>query len=585
MSNSIGKVLESTPGNIIISIDDYANFEVNKNNIQVGRYLQIQEGNLNYVVVQIQNVKTLMTSNNELSFIVSTRPIGMLDENNNFVRGGVLLPVPTEPVFILQDTVMQKIYTDNTNMDYEIGALLHNPEITYKLNGNKLFSKHIAVVGATGSGKSCAVARILQNALGIEGAGENKFAHDSNNTHIVIFDIHSEYAAAFTLDEKEQFNLSVLDVDSLILPYWLMNADELESLFIESHEQNSHNQISQFKNAVIWNKEKHNPNVNVTYDTPVYFSIKEVLNYIINMNNEVLAKTTDDYNKPKLQDGTTITREEYFDKIYDFAEPSQSRENKATGGPFRGEFDRFILRLETRLSDKRLTFLLDPKDKSGNSFKTEHFETIIKQLLGYANKSNVAIIDLSGIPFEVLSITVSLVSRIIFDFCFHYSKLKHTSDLKNDIPVMLVCEEAHNYVPQSGGADYNASKKSIERIAKEGRKYGISAMIVSQRPSEVSETIFAQCNNFIALRLNNDNDQNYIKRLLPENDASVADILPNLGAGEALVVGDASLLPSLVKLKMPSPEPKSESIDVYNQWRKPWIDPVFEDVIKRWRKE
>lgn len=195
------------------------------------------------------------------------------------------------------------------------------------------------------------------------------------------------------------------------------------------------------------------------------------------------------------------------------------------------------------------------------------------------------IIDLSGIPFEVLSITVSLVSRIIFDFCFHYSKLKHTSDLKNDIPVMLVCEEAHNYVPQSGGADYNASKKSIERIAKEGRKYGISAMIVSQRPSEVSETIFAQCNNFIALRLNNDNDQNYIKRLLPENDASVADILPNLGAGEALVVGDASLLPSLVKLKMPSPEPKSESIDVYSQWRKPWIDPVFEDVIKRWRKE
>jgi DNA helicase HerA-like ATPase len=132
----------------------------------------------------------------------------------------------------------------------------------------------------------------------------------------------------------------------------------------------------------------------------------------------------------------------------------------------------------------------------------------MKQFVGYLNRSNVTIVDLSGIPFEVLSVTVSLIARLIFDFCFHYSKLRHEATLLNDIPVMLVCEEAHNYVPQNDSAEYRSSRKSIERIAKEGRKYGLSLMVVSQRPSEVSETIFAQCNNFIALRLTNSNDQN-----------------------------------------------------------------------------
>ena len=128
-------------------------------------------------------------------------------------------------------------------------------------------------------------------------------------------------------------------------------------------------------------------------------------------------------------------------------------------------------------------------------------------------------------PFEVLSITVSLITRIIFDFCFHYTKLRYVKEKLNDVPVMIVCEEAHNYVPQNENVAYRASRKSIERIAKEGRKYGLSLMVVSQRPSEVSETIFAQCNNFIALRLTNNNDQNYVKRLFPDNSSSLSRMI------------------------------------------------------------
>lgn len=584
--NQVGEVFESTPNFIIVIIKTHEVFDKHKIDLQIGKYLKIQQGNNDFIVAQIQNVKSgqyPILDHQNICFYLSTRPIGMIDNEGNFSRGSIILPVPTEPVFLLSDKSTEKIYFQNKDMNYYLGRLLHNKTTKYYLNGNRFFSKHIAIVGSTGSGKSCAVARIIQNAIGIN-KNKNENLQEQKNSHIIIFDIHSEYAHAFNLPSDEKFNLNLLNVDNLALPYWLMNADELESLFIESQEQNSHNQISIFKQAVIKNKEKHNSGMHITYDTPAFFDINEVVNYIKNMNNEVLSKLTDSMNQPKLSNGSFIDRKSYFDEEYDFAENSSARADKASSGPFKGEFDRFILRLETRLNDKRLSFLLDPQKGDEAKYSTSDFSSIVQQFIGYINKSNVSVIDLSGIPFEVLSIVISLVSRIVFDFCFHYSKLRHAKDEKNDIPILLVCEEAHNYVPRSGGAEYNASRHSIERIAKEGRKYGISLMIVSQRPSEVSETIFAQCNNFIALRLNNDNDQSYIKSLLPENDSGVADILPNLGLGEALVVGDAALLPSLVKLEKPEPEPKSESIEVYDEWLCSWKTPTFDDVIERWRK-
>jgi len=185
----------------------------------------------------------------------------------------------------------------------------------------------------------------------------------------------------------------------------------------------------------------------------------------------------------------------------------------------------------------------------------------------------------------VLSITVSLVSRLIFDFCFHYSKLRHQSDQTNDVPVMIVCEEAHNYIPQNDNTAYRASRKSLERVAKEGRKYGLSLMVVSQRPSEVSETIFAQCNNFVALRLTNDSDQAYVRRLFPDNANGITDILPNLSPGDCIIVGDAVLLPAVVHMPLPDPEPHSRSVRVHSEWQELWRDVTFKDVIARWRGE
>lgn len=258
---------------------------------------------------------------------------------------------------------------------------------------------------------------------------------------------------------------------------------------------------------------------------------------------------------------------------------------KINDGPFATEFDRFVIRLNTTLNDKRIKFITEPLKEDGTEFKTEDFTEILKQFIGYINKSNVSIIDLSGVPFEVLSITVSLISRIIFDFSFHYSKIKNEENALNDNPILIVFEEAHNYIPRSTESSYKSVKRSVERIAKEGRKYGLGSMIVSQRPSEISETILAQCNNFVALRLTNPNDQNFVKRLLPDSIASISDVLPSLGKGQCLLVGDSVPIPALVQLDMPNPAPSSDDIPFVKEWDTSWKNITFEDVVRRWKKE
>lgn len=587
-STEIGKVLESSPNTILIQIENTAIFETNKKKLQIGKYVEISDGNLNKVVAIIQNIKsTVVEKSGSLKFILQTQPIGYI-EADTFFRGTSLIPSPTEPVFVMADSTMDLIYSSNKDYNFPFGKLVQNNGVEFKIDANRFFGKHIALVGSTGSGKSCTVSKILQDVVGINN-GKNLNIQSQKNSHIIIFDIHSEYKSAFELQTIEKFTLNILDADNLMLPYWLMNSEELESLFIEGNENNHHNQVSQFKRAVILNKEKHNPDLKdkVNYDTPVCFNIEEVYNYIWNLNNEVISKLNGE-NCPKLSDDTLITDIEklsYFENKLDFVTQSTANATKASNGAFHGEFNRFISRLETKLSDRRLDFLLKSTKPNGSSHTTEDFSDVLKQFLGYLDKSNITIIDLSGIPFEVLSITVSLVSRLVFDFAFHYSKIKHSTEEYNDIPFMIVCEEAHNYIPKTGGAEYKASKKSIERIAKEGRKYGLSLMVVSQRPSEVSETIFSQCNNFISLRLTNVNDQNYVKALMPENSNAIADILPNLSSGECLIVGDATLIPSVVKLDMPNPQPKSQSIKFQDEWEKDWKEASFDDVIKRWKKE
>ncbi|HDR7477834.1 TPA: ATP-binding protein, partial [Bacillus paranthracis] len=244
----------------------------------------------------------------------------------------------------------------------------------------------------------------------------------------------------------------------------------------------------------------------------------------------------------------------------------------------------FVNRLETKINDDRLKFLLN----KGNDYRS-NLADIIKQFIGYEygeegsiqEKKNVVIVDLSGMPFEIINNCVSLISRLIFNFAFHRKKIRKEEDVK--IPFLLVYEEAHNYIPKSTEAKYKSVKESVERVAKEGRKYGVSVMIVSQRPSEISETIFSQCNSFVVMRVTNPNDQQYIKKLLPDDVSSLTDSLSSFKQREALIIGECIPMPAVVEInKLDNNKlPKSNDVKFIQEWRRDWdLFSEFDEVIK-----
>ena len=240
--------------------------------------------------------------------------------------------------------------------------------------------------------------------------------------------------------------------------------------------------------------------------------------------------------------------------------------------------EKFISRIRNKITDERLNFLF------GKETEKTTFDYALRQFIGYSddNKANITAIDLSGIPFEVLSTTVSLISRFIFEYGYYFKRTFNPND--NKAPILLVYEEAHKYVPKSDAVRYSSSRVAIERIAKEGRKYGVTLVVLTQRPSEVSETIFSQCNNFVAMRLTNPSDQDYVKRLLPDSLGTLTDTLPILGTREAILIGDSLIMPSLVKIDESRPTPSSTDIAFIQEWKKKWLNVDFKSLIKTWVK-
>jgi uncharacterized protein len=578
MTKDIFRILMVAPNLIQIEVLDIEEFKQGVSDFTIGSYLKISDDSNTAIVALIQSFKikdTNIGGETEITaptFVLDAQPIGFLDCTGKFKRGGQQIAIPPNNVEIADESLLRTIY-DSVAEDkkFIFSNLAQKQSIEIAVDGDKFFSKHIAVVGSTGSGKSGTVAKILQEGIrpSIDQVSKGILA----NTHILLFDLHGEYATAFPNSKK-------IDVNNLILPYWLMNSEELEEIFIESRESNSHNQLSQFKASVTLNKKRHNTELpKLNYDTPAYFSIEEVLRYICNQNIATKCAKTGEL---KIKTESLEITDEY--RLFKKIEFEEKVSGKVNGGPYAGEFDRFIPRLETKINDDRLAFLLRPQKADKTEYKTSDLPDILKQFIGYTDndKANITIIDLSGIPFEVLSIVVSLISRLVFDFCFHYKAVKKEN---NEAPFLLVLEEAHNYIPQSEGAKYNSVKKSIERIAKEGRKYGLSLMIVSQRPSEISETIFSQCNNFVAMRLTNPSDQQYVKRLMPDSVSAITDTLPVLEKQEALIIGDSIPIPTIVRIKDLTDKPDSNDIAFRTEWKKDWVTIAFDELIKKIKKE
>lgn len=544
------EVISVYPHKVKISVDKLEDFQEADEKLRVGSYLRISDSDDCVLMAIIENfsieVGTDKNGDATKKYIIEAQPLGLIADGK-FERGGDSIAIPPKSVKPATIEEISKIFEESMEAKdkFEFASLASNDGIKVPVNGNKFFNKHIAIIGSTGSGKSHTVAKIIQSAIN----GKSGEFTGLNNSHVVIFDIHSEYHAAFP-------HANYISIDNLILPYWLLNSEELQELFIET-EANDHNQRSLFKDAVVESKKNHYEGDKIIkerihFDSPYFFDIDEVLAKAMNENTRMISNGTDAKGNPKSKQG-----------------------------PLHGQLTNFINRMEVKLHDKRLEFLL------GDKAKAISFQDTLKQFLGYGDsKSNVTIIDLSGIPFEVLSISVSLISRILFEYGYYYKKVLESKEAQynNDIPLLLVYEEAHKYVPNSDMVKYRASRDSIERIAKEGRKYGVSLLLASQRPSEISDTIFAQCSNYVAMRLTNPNDQACVKKLLPDTLGDLINKLPSLRAGEGLLIGDAVVLPSVVKIGRCEPCPSSNDIPYWELWKERWKELPLDEIKKIWCK-
>lgn len=551
------EVISVLPNKIKISVEDLEDFQIAEEKLKVGSYLRISDNENAILIAIIENFSIEIgkdtTETPVRKYILEANPLGII-RDGKFERGDDSLAIPPKQVEPAKTEEIEKIFVESIdeNEKFTFASLSTNPAISVPVNGNKFFNKHIAIVGSTGSGKSHSIAKILQEAIHCK----NGEYTGLNNSHIVIFDIHSEYKSAFPA-------ANYIDISTLVLPYWMLTSDELQELFIDT-EVNDHNQRNVFKQEVIRSRKNHftgepEAKEKIHFDSPLMFDLNDVL---------IAAR---EINTLEIDTG----------EIY--ASGPKKGQPKTTQGSLYGKLTNFINRLENKLNDKRLDFLL------GDRSKNITFEETLKQLIGYGeNKSNISIIDLSGVPFDVLSITVSLISRILFEYGYYYKRFRYAKNpdekLNNDVPLLLVYEEAHKYVPNSDLSRYRASKQSIERIAKEGRKYGVTLLLSSQRPSEISETIFAQCNNFLALRLTNPNDQNYVKRLLPDTSGSLVEKMPSLKAGECILVGDAVTIPPIVHIEECDPKPSSNDIPYLDLWKTEWKELDISAIKDEWLK-
>ncbi len=470
---------------------------------------------------------------------------------------------------------------------FPLGRFAYNNDFEVKVLGSEFFAKHAALLGNSGSGKSCTTAKILQEVL------------DFSQSQVILFDMHGEYRAAFSDDDGQlNANVTYLGVDDLVLPYWLLKYEELEALFVDrSNPLNVSTQISFLRTALLEFKQDAARDLGLTkaltLDTPIYFSLERLKTYAANLNEARYVLNDDHLAFSQLALRGLMPREQ--EKLMREQRCQFNRGNPEGETPhplYFGKLLGLIDLIDTKYNDRRYEFLLNPIEHGRKSrYFRDHLKGVdrsertsglmnhlIKLLTGRLEpRSNLTIVDLSGIPFEIIDVTVAVMTRLLFDLNFWTP-----ADQRH--PTLLVFEEAHNYIPRVASGHHFA-KTAVERVAKEGRKYAVSAMVISQRPSELSETVLAQCNSFVVMRLSNPEDQQYVSKVVGEHFGGVIQMLPALRPGEAFVIGDSVLMPMRTLVTLPQPTPRSGDADFFKHWASPSVDSDVDEIIDHWRHQ
>jgi DNA helicase HerA-like ATPase len=445
----------------------------------------------------------------------------IVDDGGSFRRGVTRYPTLGREILAADHDDLTLIYARPDVPTVRIGTLYQDRELPVYARTDDLLGKHFAVLGTSGTGKSCAVTLILQSVL------------DRNpHGHIVLLDPHNEYAAAFNGSAE------VLNPDTLQLPYWMLNFEEAKALFIGRERSATDAETAILGTAILAAKKKFVGTVeaakSVTVDTPVPYSMSELL---LNIDGAMGQ----------------------LDKPEDSA-----------------PYLRLKARVEALRADGRYKFLF-----CGVVVRDNLAQIVSRIIRVPVNGKPMTIIDLSGIPSEVVDVVVSVLCRMIFDVALW-------SDAPGAIPMLLVCEEAHRYVPARHDLGFEPTKRAIARIAKEGRKYGVSLALVSQRPAELSSDILSQCSTLFALRMGNERDQEFIRSTLPESALSLVNALAALGSQEAVAVGEGVPVPMRLRFDdlPPKRRPVGGGTGFSSAWgRDDYREELVARTIERWRRQ
>lgn len=460
--------------------------------------------------------------------------------HNRFKRGADAFPQIDRECFLIDGANLQQFMALlgkdlDADQRLELGTFAIDQSAAAIANGDRFFQRHAAILGSTGSGKSWGVSLILERASA------------RKHVNIIVFDMHGEYSSLAT-DKSPIANAFKIagpgDLDSsaeniVFLPYWLLNREEMLSMILDRSDQNAPNQASRFtlhvrelKEATLMAEKRVDVKATFTVDSPVPYELSALID---KLKNDDTAKGV-------------------------------GARGQDVKGEWEGRLTRFVSRLQAKAEDRRYGFMFKPPTAA------IQYDWLAKQitmlLAPDKSKRGIKVVDFSEVPSDVLPVVTGVFARLLYDVQFWMQADKRT-------PFVFVCDEAHLYLPVKDDADTveRQALYSFERIAKEGRKYGVSLLVVSQRPSDVSRTILSQCNNFLILRLTNDQDQNVVGRLMPDSLAGVLEGLPLLDTGEALLLGDAILLPARIKLTLPRIKPLSATRDFWKEWGELAPDP------------
>ena len=516
---------------------------------QLGSYVAVRQNDVHLIAIvtrmteqEALSAPTIETPGDDaarLPFakrIARLTPVGSIIGDGQFERGVAQYPTTGAEVHAIGSGDIGKMFDRFQSKGLAVGTLASHPSLKVCLDPTNLFGRHSAILGQTGSGKSWTVASLVQKTVAV-----------MPKAHIIILDLHGEYCWKREDGSRHYaFAESIVrhvDARDLEIPYWLMTYVELCDLLIEHSEREATNQTAFFRDCLLAGRQSENANATpalglsrVTVDTPIYFSLKDLLAKVRDKNVERVG---------------------------------------GRQGPMFGEFERFLMRIESKQNDQRYDFLLKPKRRNASVT----LSALLRDFIGLGEpKRAVTVIDLSSVPFDVRPTVAAQIGRLAFEFSYWNPQYR-------EFPILLVCEEAHAYIPRASESQFAGSRSSMERIAKEGRKYGVGLAVVSQRPHEVSETVLAQCGTFICLRITNPDDQGYVRSLVPESEGDLVSVLAGLGRGEALVLGEAVPLPTRVQFEKPNPAPNSDDVDFYDKWRTGPDDLDVDVIVKRWRSQ